>query len=117
MPLAGYCSVTGGKAVLKSFVAIHLEEEIHREALVKDWGAKRLQYLGNGQMYHFRTKDRAEIDFIVKIENKIIPIEVKWNSNPLIKDVPHLVSFIRENPLIKTGYVVCRIRICFIYLT
>jgi len=199
------------KAILKSFVTLHLEEEIRREALVKDWGAfvnflrlaasesgqivnyssisretglseptvkshyqlledmfigfyvpaysksprknllstprffffdpgirhssagiipdinvvrsdpgkyfeqwvgieiwKRLQYLGNGQMYYFRTKDGAEVDFIVRIGNNIIPVEVKWSSNPSIKDVSNLVSFMRENPLIKTGYVVCR---------
>ncbi len=199
------------KNILRSFVAVHLEEEVRREALVKDWGAfvnflrlaasesgqivnyaaisreaglsqptvksyyqlledmfigfhipaysksprknllstprflffdvgimhsasgiipdvnvvkadpgryfeqwvgieiwKRLQYRGDGQLHHFRTKDGAEVDFVVTFGNNIVPVEVKWKTNPSLKDVPHLISFIKENRKVKTGYVVCR---------
>jgi len=59
-------------------------------------------------LFGARQTGNSEVDFIVRIGNNIIPVEVKWSSNPSIKDVSSLVSFIRENPLIKTGYVVCR---------
>jgi predicted AAA+ superfamily ATPase len=45
------------KSVLRFFVTIHLEEEIRREALVKDWGAfvnfLRLAALESGQVVNF----------------------------------------------------------------
>ena len=197
--------------ILKSFVAVHLEEEIRREALVKDWGAfvnflrlaahesgqitnyaaiareagvslptvkshyqlledmfigvsvpaysrsprknllstprffffdlgirhaaaglvpdrnvvradpgrffeqwvgleiwKRLQYLGEGRLFHFRTKDGAEVDFIVEIGERIIPIEVKWTDKPRVQDATHLAAFLRDHPRAKNGYVICR---------
>ena len=69
---------------------------------------KRLQYRGNGQLHHFRTKDGAEVDFIVELGQEVIPIEVKWKTNPSLRDVPHLISFLKENRQAKTGYVICR---------
>jgi predicted AAA+ superfamily ATPase len=197
--------------VLKSFVAVHLEEEIRREALVKDWGAfvnflrlaahesgqitnfsaiaretgvslptvkshyqlledmfigfsvpayarsprknllstprfyffdlgirhaaagllpdrnvvrtdpgrffeqwvgieiwKRLQYRNEGRLHHFRTKDGAEVDFIVELGECVIPIEVKWTDRPCVQDATHLVAFLRDHPRAKHGYVICR---------
>lgn len=199
------------RAVLKAFVTVHLEEEIRREALVKDWGAfvnflrlaahesgqivnfaaisresgvslptvkshyqlledmfvgfqvpaysksprknllstprffffdlgirhaaagltpdpnvvrtdpgrffeqwvgieiwKRLQYRGDGKLHHFRTKDGAEVDFVVELDNRVIPIEVKWTDKPSLRELSHLTSFLRDHPHAKTGYVVCR---------
>jgi predicted AAA+ superfamily ATPase len=69
---------------------------------------KRLQYRGEGQLHHFRTKDGAEVDFVVELGSNTIPIEVKWKTNPALRDVPNLVSFIKEHRRVKTGYVVCR---------
>lgn len=47
---------------------------------------KRLQYLGKGQLYYMRTKDGAEVDFIIEHAGEIIPIEVKWTENPSSSD-------------------------------
>jgi uncharacterized protein len=199
------------RTVLKSFVAVHLEEEVRREALVKDWGAfvnflrlaahesgqitnfsaiareagvslptvkahyqlledmfigfpvpaysrsprknllstprflffdlgirhaaaglvpdrnvvrtdpgrffeqwigieiwKRLQYRGEGRLHHFRTKDGAEVDFVVELGERVVPIEVKWTDRPCVQDATHLVAFLRDHPRAKIGYVVCR---------
>lgn len=200
-------------AVLKSFVALHLEEEIRREALVKEWGAfvnflrlaaresgqvtnfasisreaaiseptvkshyqlleemfigfrvsaysgsprknllstprffffdlgirhaasgatpcpdlvaadpgrffeqwvavelwRRLGYLGEGTLQYFRTKDGAEIDFIIQRGDTVIPVEVKWKERPSLRDVRHVTSFIKENPRAHAGYLICRCR-------
>lgn len=34
---------------------------------------------GKEQIYYWRTKDKKEIDFILKLRNKVIPVEVKTN--------------------------------------
>ncbi len=69
---------------------------------------KRLQYRGEGQLHHFRTKDGAEVDFIVEVDDRVIPIEVKWTDKPSLRDLSHLTSFLRDHPRARTGYVVCR---------
>lgn len=69
---------------------------------------KRLQYLGSGQLYYFRTKDGAEVDYIVEFADRAIAIEVKWTAKPSLQQVPGLVSFLRDHPSVRKGYVVCR---------
>jgi predicted AAA+ superfamily ATPase len=72
---------------------------------------KRLQYLGDGQLFYQRTRDGAEIDFVVERGNVLIPVEVKWTENPTLHDARHILSFIAENaPVAPRGYVVCRCR-------
>ncbi len=69
---------------------------------------KRLQYLGAGRLYHQRTKDGAEIDFIVETGGRLIPIEVKWSDHPTLRDARHLWTFLNENNNAPMGYIVCR---------
>lgn len=69
----------------------------------------RLQYLGEGKLYHQRTRDGAEIDFIIEQGGKLAPIEVKWTENPTLNDARHLRTFLDEKPKeAKHGYVICR---------
>ncbi len=70
---------------------------------------KRLQYLGEGKLYHMRTKDGAEVDFIVERGGTLTPIEVKWSEKPSVQDARHLLTFMEEHPkLAKQAYIVCR---------
>ncbi|MGO9200444.1 MAG: ATP-binding protein, partial [Limisphaerales bacterium] len=70
---------------------------------------KRLQYLGEGKLYHLRTKDGAEVDFIIDRGGTLTPIEVKWSENPTVQDARHLLTFLGEHPKqAKQGYIVCR---------
>jgi len=70
---------------------------------------KRLQYLGNGVLYYQRTRDGAEIDFVVMYQNRLIPIEVKWTEHPTSQDARHLRLFIKEHPKqTAQGYIICR---------
>ncbi|MBI2895387.1 MAG: ATP-binding protein [Deltaproteobacteria bacterium] len=70
---------------------------------------KRLQYLREGALHHLRTKDGAEIDWVVEHRGKIIPIEVKWTERPTAADARHLVTLCEEKPRqAPHGYVVCR---------
>lgn len=70
---------------------------------------KRLQYLGEGNLYYLRTRSGAEVDFIIERENKLTPVEVKWTENPGEPDVRHLRTFLKEHPKeTDQAYIVCR---------
>ena len=69
----------------------------------------RLQYLGNGRLFHQRSRDGAEVDFIIEHGGRLTPIEVKWTEHPTLSDARHLLAFLREKPKeSKDGYVICR---------
>ena len=69
----------------------------------------RLQYLGEGRLYHQRTRDGAEVDFIIERTGTLTPIEVKWTENPTLNDARHLLTFLEEKSKEATrGYVICR---------
>ena len=70
---------------------------------------KRLQYLGEGRLFHQRTKDGAEVDFVVERGRSLIPVEVKWTTNPSSSDARHLRTFLDEKRQdAPRGYLVCR---------
>jgi predicted AAA+ superfamily ATPase len=70
---------------------------------------KRLQYLGEGSLSYLRTRDGAEIDFIVEQGKSLIPIEVKWSEHPTLSDARHLLNFCKEHPKqARQGYIICR---------
>jgi predicted AAA+ superfamily ATPase len=69
----------------------------------------RLQYLGEGRLYHQRTRDGAEVDFIIERGGCLTPIEVKWTENPTVNDARHLMTLLQEKSKeAKHGYVICR---------
>ena len=69
----------------------------------------RLQYLGEGKLYHQRTRDGAEVDFIIEHGGHLTPVEVKWTENPTLNDARHLLPFLAEKSKeAKHGYVICR---------
>lgn len=69
---------------------------------------KRMAYSHYGKLNYLRTKDGAEIDYIIKTENSLIPIEVKWTDKPSYKDARHLISFLKEQKNANKGYIICR---------
>jgi predicted AAA+ superfamily ATPase len=70
---------------------------------------KRLQYLGSGTLFHLRTKDGAEVDFVIERGNRLTPIEVKYTEHPTLRDARQLLVFLEEKPkAASTGYVICR---------
>ena len=70
---------------------------------------KRLQYLGDGTLHYLRTRDGAEIDFIVERGETLTPIEVKWTENPRLSHARHLLIFMDEHPKVaRHGYIICR---------
>lgn len=72
---------------------------------------KRLQYQGTGKLQYLRSKGGAEVDFIIALNRRLTPIEVKWTENPTLADARHVLQFMAEHPqAAPRGYVVCRCR-------
>ena len=70
---------------------------------------KRLQYLGRGTLSYLRTKAGAEVDFVVTLGKRVVPIEVKWTVSPSAHDARQLRAFLAEQPgRAREGYLVCR---------
>jgi predicted AAA+ superfamily ATPase len=69
---------------------------------------QRLQYLGGGNLYHQRTRDGAEVDFIIEKKGALTPVEVKWTEHPTASDARHLLAFLQEKKTARHGYVICR---------
>ncbi len=60
------------------------------------------------QLQFWRDPDGAEVDWVIKGENRWLPIEVKWSEVPTDRDAKHLRTFISEYSLAKEGIIVCR---------
>ena len=70
---------------------------------------KRLQYLGRGKLHYQRSRQGAEVDFIIENNSSLTPIEVKWTEHPKLQDARHLLTFLQEHPKqAKRGYLICR---------
>jgi predicted AAA+ superfamily ATPase len=54
---------------------------------------KHLSYLQkSSQIFHYRTNDKKEIDFIVEIDNEILAIEIKQSSSVKKDDFKHIID-------------------------
>ena len=54
---------------------------------------KHISYLQkSSQMFHYRTNDKKEIDFIIEIDNKILAIEVKQSASVKKDDFKHIID-------------------------
>lgn len=70
---------------------------------------KRLRYLGDGRLHYLRSRDGAEIDFIVERGGTLLPIEAKWTESPSLTDARHLLTFMAEHPrAARQALIVCR---------
>jgi predicted AAA+ superfamily ATPase len=96
------CAVTPGPDIVQSDPGRLFEQWVGIEI----W--KRLQYGGGGRLSYYRTKDGAEVDFVVELGRRLVPIEVKWTERPAPRDATHLVRFLKDHPRAKEGYVICR---------
>lgn len=54
---------------------------------------KHISYLQkSAQIFHYRTNDKKEIDFIIEIDNKILVIEIKQSSSVKKDDFKHIID-------------------------
>ena len=60
------------------------------------------------ELSFWRDPDGAEVDWILRTENRWLPIEVKWSEMPTDRDANHLRTFLAEYPKAKEAVIVCR---------
>jgi predicted AAA+ superfamily ATPase len=54
---------------------------------------KHLSYLQkSAQMFHYRTNDKKEIDFIIEVDNELLALEVKQSSSVTKDDFKHIID-------------------------
>jgi predicted AAA+ superfamily ATPase len=54
---------------------------------------KHISYLQkSAQLFHYRTHDKKEIDFIIEVDNQILAIEVKQSSSVKKEDFKHIID-------------------------
>lgn len=59
------------------------------------------------KLYFWRDVMGNEIDWILELRNKYIPIEVKLTKNPTINDAKQLQKFLAEYDNVDNAYIVC----------
>lgn len=60
------------------------------------------------KLRYWRDSAGPEIDYVLEIERKYIPIEVKWSTAPTLQDAKHLIKFLKEYPNATEAYIICR---------
>lgn len=70
----------------------------------------RCRYMGKGyKLSTWHTSTGAEVDAIVEMPEKVVPIEIKWTENPSPKDARHVETFLNlHSDFCREGYVICR---------
>jgi predicted AAA+ superfamily ATPase len=67
---------------------------------------KHIDYSGLGaKIYHYRTTDQKEIDFIIEYKNKLIAIEVKASSGIKQEDFKHIDDLAKKESKLDLGIV------------
>jgi predicted AAA+ superfamily ATPase len=65
------------------------------------------QKLALAKLYYWRDHNGAEVDYLIKLNKKLIPIEVKLSDTPSLKMAKHLLTFIDEHQEADKGYIIC----------
>ncbi len=64
---------------------------------------------GHATSVHFwRAHDGPEVDWVLQLPDRYIPIEVKWTDTPKLNDARHLSLFMKEYPNTPRAYIICR---------
>jgi len=89
--------------LISDFKEINKRNDVGR--LVENYVFSLLQRKSLGKINFWRTKSKAEVDFLIQREGEIIPIEVRYSPSPLIGK--SLFSFIEKfSP--KYGYILTK---------
>ncbi|SCA62576.1 Uncharacterized protein SCG7109_AB_00430 [Chlamydiales bacterium SCGC AG-110-M15] len=57
---------------------------------------------------YWKDAGGPEVDYVLELGEKYIPIEVKWNKEPKLKDARHLQRFMDEHPTATKAYIISR---------
>jgi predicted AAA+ superfamily ATPase len=81
--------------------------------LLEQWvGLELIRHLKSaqlrGKLYFWRDANGPEVDWVIALNNRYIPIEVKWTETPKYQDAKHLALFQKEYPQASTAWLICR---------
>jgi len=93
-----------GKQLPKEYLG-HLFEQWVGLELIRNSRLSAKPY----KVHFWRDKNGMEVDWLIKLENELIPIEVKWTDKPSLNDAKHLLVFKQEYPLVKNSYIICQV--------
>lgn len=60
------------------------------------------------QLNYWRDHAGPEVDYVINLQDRYCPIEVKWTELPKESHCKHLITFMNEYPTTEYGYVICR---------
>lgn len=89
-----------------------LSEKTLAELFEQFVGMELLRYLRlfsqDGKLRYWRDHNGPEVDYVIDIHKRYIPIEVKWTTRPDINDAEHLNLFLQEYDCYDMAYIICR---------
>ncbi len=48
------------------------------------------------EIFHWRTSNQEEVDFVIEAEGRLLPLEIKASPRPTHRDIRHLLTFRKE---------------------
>lgn len=75
--------------------------DVYKGALAENYVAQTLKVNHNDLFYWASDSPEAEVDFLMQIEGKIVPIEVKYDVNVHARSLKHFVSMYHPDTVIK----------------
>ncbi|NGX52266.1 MAG: hypothetical protein KR126chlam5_00562 [Candidatus Anoxychlamydiales bacterium] len=60
-------------------------------------------------VHFWRDSAGPEVDWVLRRNDELLPIEVKWTDTPSRRDAKHLELFLNEYPKANKGYIVCQV--------
>jgi predicted AAA+ superfamily ATPase len=66
-------------------------------------------YAPQVSVHFWRDPSGPEVDWVLRQNKRLIPIEVKWTETPTPDDIKHLRIFLKEYPQAGHAYLVCQV--------
>ena len=67
----------------------HLENLVLHDLMV--WRDARIS---RPELFYWRTQTNEEVDLVVEVDGKLIPIEIKSTTHPRLSDASHLLTLV-----------------------
>lgn len=62
----------------------------------------------SAKLKYWRDHAGPEVDYVIDLQDRYCPIEVKWAETPKVSHAKHLLTFMQEYPTTQYGYIICR---------
>lgn len=91
---------------------LQLSDKMFGDLFEQFIGMELLRYLRihkpSLELKYWRDHAGPEVDYVIDLQGRYCPIEVKWTTIPKSNDCKHLLTFMNEYPTTEYGYIVCQ---------